>query len=145
MTLQESIDFDQFVRCYCVGQEEVMIMAYDPRKPYLSGEQYVHNPNYLEAKLAERVKKDVRYTLHSTWCTTSTRLSIAIKDGVALRNRLMNPAPDAELASVGEFYHEWITQAVINLVFKRRRRAGRAVKISLGCFVRIQSLSALLR
>jgi len=37
MTLQESIDFDQFVRCYCVGQEEVMIMAYDPRKPYLSG------------------------------------------------------------------------------------------------------------
>ena len=31
MTLQEFIDFDQFVRCYCVGQEQVMIMAYDPR------------------------------------------------------------------------------------------------------------------
>jgi hypothetical protein len=31
----------------------------------------------------------------------------------------MNPAPDAELASVGEFYHKWITDAVINLVFKR--------------------------
>ena len=31
----------------------------------------------------------------------------------------MNPAPDAELASVGEFYHKWITEAVINLVFKR--------------------------
>ncbi|HEY6121607.1 MAG TPA: hypothetical protein VIV66_16735, partial [Pyrinomonadaceae bacterium] len=58
MTLQESIEFDQFVRCYCVGQQEVMIMAYDPRKPYLSGEQYVHDPNYLAPKLAERVKKD---------------------------------------------------------------------------------------
>ena len=31
----------------------------------------------------------------------------------------MNPAPDAELASVGEFYHNWITEAVIQLVFKR--------------------------
>ena len=31
----------------------------------------------------------------------------------------MNPAPDAELASVGEFYHKWISDAVTNLVFKR--------------------------
>jgi hypothetical protein len=31
----------------------------------------------------------------------------------------MNPAPDAELQSVGEFYHGWITEAVTNLVFKR--------------------------
>ena len=40
----------------------------------------------------------------------------------------MNPAPDAELASVGEFYHNWITMAVTNLVFKRlaeRREAPR--------------------
>lgn len=31
----------------------------------------------------------------------------------------MNPAPDAELASVGEFYHNWITNAVTDLVLKR--------------------------
>jgi hypothetical protein len=31
----------------------------------------------------------------------------------------MNPAPDAELASVGEFYHKWIADEVTNLVFKR--------------------------
>jgi hypothetical protein len=31
----------------------------------------------------------------------------------------MNPAPDAELASVGEFYHNWVTDAVVRLVFKR--------------------------
>jgi hypothetical protein len=118
MTLQESIDFDQFVRCYCVGQEEVMIMAYDPRKPYLSGEQYVHDPNYLEPKLAERVKKDVR-TLCTALGYDINTVEFAIKDGVPYAIDFMNPAPDAELASVGEFYHEWITQAVINLVFKR--------------------------
>ncbi|MDQ3805114.1 MAG: hypothetical protein M3416_14950, partial [Acidobacteriota bacterium] len=49
MTLQEMIDWDQFVRCYCIGQEDVLIMPYDPRKAYLSGEQYVHDPTYLTA------------------------------------------------------------------------------------------------
>jgi glutathione synthase/RimK-type ligase-like ATP-grasp enzyme len=118
MTLQESIDFDQFVRCYCVGQEEVMIMAYDPRKPYLSGEQYVHNPDYLEPALADRVRKDVR-TLCSALGYDINTVEFAIKDGVPYAIDFMNPAPDAELASVGEFYHNWIVNAVTNLVFKR--------------------------
>lgn len=118
MTLQEGIDFDQFVRCYCVGQEEVMIMAYDPRKPYLSGEQYVHNPNYLAPALAERVRNDVR-TLCTALGYDINTVEFAIKDDVPYAIDFMNPAPDAELASVGEFYHQWISEAVIKLVFKR--------------------------
>ena len=118
MTLQESIDFDQFVRCYCVGQEEVMIMAYDPRKPYLSGEQYVHNPNYLAPDLAERVKKDVR-TLCTALGYDINTVEFAIKDGVPYAIDFMNPAPDAELASVGEFYHNWIVDAVTKLALTR--------------------------
>lgn len=120
MTLQESIDYDQFVRCYCVGQEDVMIMAYDPRKPYLSGEQYVHNPNYLAPELAERVAKDVR-TLCTALGYDINTVEFAIKDGVPYAIDFMNPAPDAELVSVGEFYHNWITNAVVQLVFKRLR------------------------
>ena len=118
MTLQESIDFQQFVRCYCVGQQEVMIMAYDPRKPYLSGEQYVHNPNYLSPKLADRVRGDVR-TLCTALGYDINTVEFAIKDDVPYAIDFMNPAPDAELASVGEFYHTWITQAVTDLVFRR--------------------------
>ena len=118
MTLQEGIDFDQFVRCYCVGQEEVMIMAYDPRKPYLSGEQYVHNPDYLAPELAERVRRDVR-TLCTALGYDLNTVEFAIKDGIPYAIDFMNPAPDAELASVGEFYHHWITDAVSNLIFRR--------------------------
>jgi hypothetical protein len=118
MTLQAAVDFEQFVRCYCVGQEEVMIMAYDPRKPYLSGEQYVHNPDYLSPQLAERVRKDVR-TLCSALGYDLNTVEFAIKDGIPYAIDFMNPAPDAELASVGEFYHNWITNAVTDLVFKR--------------------------
>ena len=125
MTLQEFINFDQFVRCYCVGQEEVMIMAYDPRKPYLSGDQYVYDPNYLSADLAERVKRDVR-TLCSALGYDLNTVEFAIKDGVPYAIDFMNPAPDAELASVGEYYHNWITDAMADLILKKLTQKAEA-------------------
>lgn len=127
MTLQEGIDFDQFVRCYCVGQEEVMIMAYDPRKPYLSGEQYVHNPDYLAPELHARVTHDVRRLCTALGYDLNT-VEFAIKDGIPYAIDFMNPAPDAELASVGEFYHNWITDAVTDLIFKRLKEPREATR-----------------
>ena len=118
MTLQEGIDFDQFVRCYCIGQEDVMIMPYDPRKPYLSGEQYINDPNYLSPELTERVVGDVRKICRALGYDINT-VEFAIKDDVPYAIDFMNPAPDADLHSVGEFYHRWVTDAVTNLVFKR--------------------------
>ena len=124
MTLQEAIDFDQFVRCYCIGQEEVMIMPYDPRKPYLSGEQYIYDPNYLAPEMAVRVAHDVR-TLCAALGYDVNTVEFAIKDGVPYAIDFMNPAPDAELQSVGEFYHRWVTDAVTNLIFKRLSESRR--------------------
>ena len=118
MTLQEMIDFDHFVRCYCIGQEEVMIMPYDPRKPYLSGEQYINDPHYLTPELAARVTADVRTLCRALGYDINT-VEFAIKDGVPYAIDFMNPAPDADLHSVGEFYHNWVLGAVTDLVFKR--------------------------
>jgi hypothetical protein len=118
MTLQESVDFDQFVRCYCIGQQDVLIMAYDPRKPYLSGEQYIHNPDYLSPEMAARVTHDVR-TLCTALGYDINTVEFAIKDGVPYAIDFMNPAPDAELQSVGEFYHHWVTDAVTGLILRR--------------------------
>src|SRR5437762_9140401 len=118
MTLQEAVEFDQFVRCYCIGQEEVMVMPYDPRKAYLSGEQYIHDPDYLAPELFQRVVYDVR-TLCSALGYDINTVEFAIKGGVSYAIDFMNPAPDAESQSVGEFYHRWVTDAVTNLVFKR--------------------------
>jgi hypothetical protein len=123
MTLQEFINFDQFVRCYCIGQEEVMIMPYDPTKGYLSGEQYIHDPNYLSPELAERVTKDVR-TLCTALGYDINTVEFAIKDGIPYAIDFMNPAPDADMHSVGEFYHNWVVNAVTNLVFKRLGEAS---------------------
>jgi hypothetical protein len=118
MTLQEMVDWDQFVRCYCIGQQDVLIMPYDPRKAYLSGEQYVHNPTYLTPEVAARVAQDV-LTLNRALGYDINTVEFCIKDGIPYAIDFMNPAPDAEIASVGEFYHNWLVKAVTDLVFRR--------------------------
>jgi glutathione synthase/RimK-type ligase-like ATP-grasp enzyme len=81
MTLQEGIEFDQFVRCYCVGQEKVLIMPYDPSKPYLSGMQYVNVDDYLSPALHARVEKDVQTICRALGYDLNT-VEFAIKDGI---------------------------------------------------------------
>ncbi|MBX3290718.1 MAG: hypothetical protein KF855_15495 [Acidobacteria bacterium] len=118
MTLQEGIEYDQFVRCYCVGQEKVLIMPYDPSKPYLSGEQYHNAENYLSPELHKRVEQDVITICKALGYDLNT-VEFAIKDGVPYAIDFMNPAPDAELASVGEYNHNWIVDNMTDFILKK--------------------------
>lgn len=118
MTLQEGIEYDQFVRCYCVGKEKVLIMPYDPSKPYLSGMQYVNVDDYLTPELHARVEKDVKTICTALGYDLNT-VEFAIKDGIPYAIDFMNPAPDAELASVGEKNHKWIVEAMTDFIFKK--------------------------
>ncbi|MBC7797320.1 MAG: hypothetical protein H7Z37_10645, partial [Pyrinomonadaceae bacterium] len=118
MVLQEGIEFEQFVRCYCVGQEKVLIMPYDPSKPYLSGMQYVNVDDYLTPELHARVENDVKTLCRALGYDLNT-VEFAIKDGIPYAIDFMNPAPDAELASVGEYNHNWVIDAVTDLIFSR--------------------------
>ena len=118
MTLQEGIEYDQFVRCYCVGKEKVLIMPYDPSKPYLSGQQYVNIDDYLSPELHARVERDV-ITLCNALGYDLNTVEFAIKDGIPYAIDFMNPAPDAEIASVGEFNHRWIVDNMTEFILKK--------------------------
>lgn len=118
MTLQEGIEYDQFVRCYCVGKEKVLIMPYDPSKPYLSGMQYVNVDDYLSPELHARVEKDVKTICTALGYDLNT-VEFAIKDGIPYAIDFMNPAPDAELASVGEKNHRWIVDNMTEFILKK--------------------------
>ncbi|HEX8194640.1 MAG TPA: hypothetical protein VF571_00390 [Pyrinomonadaceae bacterium] len=118
MVLQEGIEFEQFVRCYCVGQEKVLIMPYDPSKPYLSGMQYVQIENYLSPELYARVERDVQTICRALGYDLNT-VEFAIKDGIPYAIDFMNPAPDAELASVGEYNHNWIVNEMTDYILRR--------------------------
>lgn len=118
MTLQEGIEYDQFVRCYCVGREKVLIMPYDPSKPYLSGMQYVDVDEYLSPELHARVEQDVKTICEALGYDLNT-VEFAIKDGIPYAIDFMNPAPDAELASVGEKNHRWIVDNMTEFILRK--------------------------
>ena len=64
MIVQEFIQWEQYVRCLCLGQEEVLPMKYDPgRRCYLV--EHAH----LEPKLGARVVAD-SLKLVRAWATT---------------------------------------------------------------------------
>ena len=56
MTLQAAVNFNEYFRCYVVGQKDVRIMSYDPRRPH--HERYVLDPPPYPKGLLERVERD---------------------------------------------------------------------------------------
>jgi glutathione synthase/RimK-type ligase-like ATP-grasp enzyme len=116
MTLQHGVEFDEYFRCYVVGQKKVHIMKYDPRAPF--HERYVKgNPPPSSAALKERVEKDALTLCRALGYDLNT-VEFAVEDGVPYAIDFMNPAPDAEVTSVGRENFEWIVNAVAEMAVK---------------------------
>jgi hypothetical protein len=119
MTLQAAVNFKEYFRCYVVGQQDVLIMPYDPRAPF--HERYVKNPPSYEPALLARVEKDSRTICRALGYDLNT-VEFAVEDGVPYAIDFMNPAPDADLHSVGPENFEWIVGRVAELAVQRALR-----------------------
>jgi glutathione synthase/RimK-type ligase-like ATP-grasp enzyme len=116
MTLQHGVEFKEYFRCYVVGQEEVHIMHYDPKAPH--HERYVKNPPPIGHQLHERVVKDALTLCQALGYDLNT-VEFAVEDGVPYAIDFMNPAPDADIHSVGPENFAWIVNAVAELAVKK--------------------------
>jgi hypothetical protein len=126
MTLQSAVNFKEYFRCYVVGQEEVRIMAYDPRRPH--EQRYVLEPQVYPDGLLARVEKDALTLCRALGYDLNT-VEFAVEDGIPYAIDFMNPAPDADLYSVGKDNFEWIVDKVAKLAVKKAREYdGKAMK-----------------
>jgi hypothetical protein len=116
MTLQAAVNFKEYFRCYVVGQEDVHIMPYDPRRPH--AERYVLDPPEYPKGLLKRVEKDALTLCRALGYDLNT-VEFAVEDGVPYAIDFMNPAPDADLHSVGKENFEWIVDKVAKLAVKK--------------------------
>ncbi len=116
MTLQSAVNFKEYFRCYVVGQEEVRVMPYDPREPH--ERRYLIDPPNYDPKLLKRVEKDARTLCRSLGYDLNT-VEFAVEDGIPYAIAFMNPAPDADLCSIGSENVEWIVDAVARLTVKK--------------------------
>ncbi len=118
MMLQEAIEFTDYFRCYCLDRRDVRIMQYDPNQPHHL--RYVKNPKPVESKLLKRMEEDVLKINNALGYDFNT-VELAIRDGIPYAIDFGNPAPDADLYSVGEENFEWVVEAAANMAIRRAK------------------------
>ena len=118
MTLQRAVNFREYFRCYVIGQLDVHIMPYDPRRPH--AERYLRDPPAYDPALIDRVHGDAVTLCRALGYDLNT-VEFAVEDGVPYAIDFMNPAPDAELRSVGPDNFNWIVNAVAELAVNKAR------------------------
>src|ERR1700723_3618815 len=113
MTLQEFIDFGQYVRCFTFGKNDIIPVAYDPRE-----RRYLVEHQYLSKELGARVVKDAQ-TINQLLGYEMNTIEFAVKDGVPYAIDFLNPAPDFERDRITEFYFEHVVEKMSRLVIDR--------------------------
>jgi glutathione synthase/RimK-type ligase-like ATP-grasp enzyme len=119
MMLQEEIIFDDYFRCYCIGGKHVRIMQYEPRNPHHL--RYEHGKAPAEKKLLETVK-DYVIKLNKYLGYDFNTVEFAIRDGIPYAIDFCNPAPDAEVTSVGQDNFEWVVETAADYAIERAKK-----------------------
>jgi hypothetical protein len=118
MMLQEEITFTEYFRCYCLDRKDVHIMQYDPKQPHHL--RYVQNPKPVEQKLLQKVNDGV-IALNVALGYDFNTVEFAVRDGIPYAIDFCNPAPDADVNSVGLENFEWIVEAAANMAIRRAK------------------------
>ncbi|MBS1627089.1 MAG: hypothetical protein JSR09_08340 [Bacteroidetes bacterium] len=115
MLLQEEIIFEEYYRCYCIGGKHVRIMPYEPRNPhhlrYVAG----FTPTKERLKQMEEIVLRINQYLGYDFNT----VELAVRDGVPYAIDFCNPAPDAEVKSVGEENFAWVVETAANFAIEK--------------------------
>ncbi|BFG70128.1 hypothetical protein KACHI17_10090 [Sediminibacterium sp. KACHI17] len=115
MLLQEEIIFDEYYRCYCIGGKHVRIMPYEPRNPHHL--RYVADFKPSAERLAQM--EDIVLRINRYLGYDFNTVELALRDGVPYAIDFCNPAPDADIKSVGQENFDWVVETAANYAIEK--------------------------
>ena len=133
MMIQEEIQFDAYFRCYYLGGDRVRIMPYEPRNPHHL--RYLQEPIVTDKKLLKTIEEYVIRLNHGLGYDFNT-VEFAVRDDIPYAIDFCNPAPDADLGSVGAENFEWIVENTAEMAIEYAQKADKAMNLSWGDFVK---------
>lgn len=116
MMLQEEIKFEEYFRCYVLDRSLVHIMPYEPRHPHHL--RYVVDRPPPDDALLQRVHDDALKLCRALGYDFNT-VEFAVRDGVPYAIDFCNPAPDADVHSVGEANFAWIVENAADMLIRK--------------------------
>jgi hypothetical protein len=129
MMLQEDIEFEDYYRCYGVGQKEVRIMRYNPAADTAQSRYTEVDDAPAAPALLERMENDVLSLCTGLGYDFNT-IEFAVRDGIPYAIDFMNPAPDADYHTVGRENYEWVVSTVGAFLVKKAKQARRKRQFS---------------
>lgn len=118
MMLQEEIVFEEYYRCYCIGGKYVRIMPYEPRNPhhlrYVADFKPTEERYNLMSDIVIRICKYLGYDFNT--------VELAVRNGVPYAIDFGNPAPDAEVTSVGQENFDWVVETAATYAIERAQQ-----------------------
>jgi len=136
MMLQEEIQFKEYFRCYCLGQKYVHIMQYEPRNPHHL--RYVKDGPPIEQQLLDTIH-DYTIKLNQWLGYDFNTVEFAVRDGVPYAIDFCNPAPDADVNSVGQDNFDWVVEHAAKMAVERAQNVKEgSMNLSWGNFVKVQ-------
>jgi hypothetical protein len=112
MILQEFIDWEKYVRCLVIGQEQVLVMKFDINAPYPN--RYFDEPDYLTKEEHDRIVDSALKIVHAFGYDMNT-CEFALKGGVPYAIDFTNPAPDMDYWSLKEKFFTWVVRAMADI------------------------------
>ncbi|SMD44383.1 Glutathione synthase/RimK-type ligase, ATP-grasp superfamily [Aquiflexum balticum DSM 16537] len=134
MLLQEEIKFTDYFRVYCLGGKAVRIMQYEPRNPHHL--RYVIDGPPASKKLLATVKDYTLKLCHGLGYDFNT-VEFAVRDGIPYAIDFGNPAPDADINSVGQANFDWVVEeaAKMAIAYAKAQKPGQ-VNLTWGTFMK---------
>lgn len=109
MIVQEFIQWDEFIRCICLGQEVIRPIKYDPK-----ARKYHPELDFLPPALMQRIVNDSK-TLVRALGYDMNSIEWAVRDGVPYAIDFMNPAPDMDIYSLTPTHFEWVVSGMADM------------------------------
>jgi len=122
MIVQEFIEWEHFVRCMCLGQEEILPMKYDPR-----ARKYIVEHEHLSPALGARIVKDAT-TIVKALGYDMNSIEFAVRGGVPYAIDFMNPAPDMDVNSLTPEYFQWVVTHMADMAIALARNPRKQAK-----------------
>jgi glutathione synthase/RimK-type ligase-like ATP-grasp enzyme len=114
MILQEFIDWDDYVRCICLGRQHIWPARYDPRAPF-ERRYVVDNPP--QGELRRRAIADAT-TLTQALGYDMDTVEFAVRGDTLYAIDFLNPAPDFDSFSIKEEAFGWVLDRLSDLVIR---------------------------
>jgi hypothetical protein len=111
MILQEFIQWDEYARCMCLGQQDVHVMRYNPNDRY-----YFPEHEFSDA-MHQQLTNDTLTICRALGYDMNT-CEFAIKDGVPYAIDFMNPAPDMDVNSLGKGHFDWMVSSMADMTIR---------------------------